>query len=49
MRDLIDPSLLPGLDFMPSFEITAESVPAIREGMEQMTAMAPEPRASQNS
>ena len=46
MRDLIDPSLLPGLDFMPSFDITAESLPAIRTGMEQMSAMVPEPQDS---
>lgn len=46
MRDLIDPSLLPGLDFMPSLDITAESLPAIRQGMEQMTAMVPEPQDS---
>ena len=46
MRDLIDPTLLPGLDFMPALDITAESLPAIREGMEQMTAMAPEPQDS---
>ena len=46
MRDLIDPSLLPGLDFMPALDITAESLPAIREGMEQMTGMVPEPQDS---
>lgn len=46
MRDLIDPSLLPGLDFMPSLDLTPESLPAIREGMEQMTAMVPEPQDS---
>lgn len=43
MRDLVDPALLPGLDLMPAFELNAQSLPAIRQGMEQMTAMAPEP------
>lgn len=46
MRDLIDPTLLPGLEFMPALDITAESLPVIREGMEQMTALAPEPQDS---
>ncbi|GLV23487.1 esterase [Sphingobium sp. TomMM35A] len=46
MRELIDPSLLAGLDFMPSFELTAESLPAIRAGMEQMSAAVPEPEGS---
>ena len=46
MRDLIEPSLLPGLDLMPAFELTAESLPAVRAGMEQMSAMAPEPQDS---
>lgn len=46
MRDLIEPSLLPGLDFMPALDLSAESLPAIREGMEQMTALAPEPQDS---
>ncbi|WP_176594613.1 alpha/beta hydrolase [Sphingobium sp. EM0848] len=46
MRDLIDPSLLPGLDFMPALELTDESLPAIRAGMEQMTEMVPEPENS---
>lgn len=46
MRDMVDPSLLPGLDFMPSLDITVESLPAIRQGMEQMSAMAPEPQDS---
>ncbi len=46
MRDLVDPSLLPGLDFMPSFDLNEESLPAIRVGMEQMSAMAPEPENS---
>lgn len=46
MRDLIDPSLLPGLDFMPALDLTAESLPAIRAGMEEMTAMVPEPENS---
>ncbi|MBZ9648293.1 alpha/beta hydrolase [Sphingobium sp. 3R8] len=43
MRDLIDPSLLPGLDFMPPLDLTNDSLPAIRAGMDQMSAMAPEP------
>jgi acetyl esterase/lipase len=46
MRDLIDPSLLPGLDFMPSLDLTPESLPAIRAGMEQMSGMVPEPQDS---
>jgi len=46
MRDLIDPCLLPGLDFMPALELTLESLPAIREGMEQMSAMVPDPQDS---
>ena len=46
MRDMVDPSLLPGLDFMPPLDITVESLPAVRQGMEQMSAMAPEPQDS---
>ena len=46
MRDLIDPSLLPGLDFMPSLDLTPESLPVIRQGMEQMSATVPEPENS---
>lgn len=46
MRDLIDPALLPGLDFMPVLDLNEQSLPAIREGMEQMTAMAPEPEGT---
>ena len=46
MRDMVDPSLLPGLDFMPPLDITVENLPAIRQGMEQMSAMAPEPQDS---
>jgi triacylglycerol lipase len=46
MRDLIDPSLLPGLDFMPPLDLAPESLPVIREGMEQMSAAVPEPEAS---
>ncbi|WP_150294218.1 alpha/beta hydrolase [Sphingobium estronivorans] len=46
MRDLIDPSLLPGLDFMPTLDLTDESLPAIRAGMEQMSAAMPEPENS---
>lgn len=43
MRDLVDPSLLPGLDLMPAFALSAEALPAIREGMAQMVAQMPEP------
>jgi triacylglycerol lipase len=43
MRDLIDPSLLPGLDYMPPLDLTQENLPAIRAGLDQMSAMAPEP------
>ncbi len=46
MRDMVDPSLLPGLDFMPPLDITVENLPTIRQGMEQMSAMAPEPQDS---
>jgi len=46
MRDLIDPSLLPGLDFVPVLELTNESLPAVRAGIEQMSAVAPEPQDS---
>jgi len=46
MRDLVDPSLLPGLDMMPAFDLTDESLPAIREGMAQMVAMVPEPEGT---
>lgn len=43
MRHLVDPALLPGLDVMPALDLTGDSLPLIRAGMEQMTAMAPEP------
>lgn len=46
MRNLVDPALLPGLDIMPALEFSDESLPAIRQGMEQMTAMAPEPEGT---
>lgn len=46
MRHLVDPTLLPGLDIMPAFELTRESLPAIREGMAQMSALMPEPEGS---
>ncbi len=46
MRHLVDPTLLPGLDIMPAFELNDESLPAIREGMAQMSAMMPEPEGS---
>ncbi|HUD93955.1 alpha/beta hydrolase [Sphingobium sp.] len=46
MHHLVDPALLPGLDVMPALELSDESLPAIRQGMEQMTAMAPEPKVS---
>jgi len=43
MRDLVDPTLLPGLDIMPALDLTEEALPAIREGLAQMSAMIPEP------
>lgn len=43
MRDLVDPALLPGLDLMPDFALSAEALPAIREGMAQMASQMPEP------
>ena len=46
MRDHVDPSLLPGLDMMPSLDFTDESLPAIRQAMEQMSALAPEPEGT---
>jgi len=46
MRDLIDPTLLAGLDFMPAFEFTGESLPMIRTGLEEMAAMVPEPEGT---
>ncbi|WP_375195092.1 alpha/beta hydrolase [Sphingobium sp.] len=46
MRHLVDPALLPGLDVMPALDLNDQSLPAIREGMEQMTAMAPEPEGT---
>lgn len=46
MRHLVDPSLLPGLDLMPAFDLNMESLPAIRQGMDQMSAMAPEPEGT---
>lgn len=46
MRDLVDPSLLPGLDLMPAFALSAEALPAIREDMAQMAAQMPEPADS---
>ena len=46
MRDLVDPALLPGLDLMPNFALSAEALPAIREGMAQMAAQMPEPADS---
>lgn len=46
MHDHVDPSLLPGLDMMPSLDFTDESLPAIRQAMEQMSALAPEPEGT---
>lgn len=46
MRDLVDPALLPALDMMPAFELSTEALPAIRAGMDQMVAAAPEPEDS---
>jgi len=43
MRHHVDPSLLPGLDIMQPFELSNEALPAIRAGMNEMAAMAPEP------
>lgn len=46
MHDLVDPALLPGLDLMPALDLNAQSLLAIRQGMEQMTTMAPEPEGT---
>lgn len=46
MRHLVDPSLLPGLDLIPAFDLNLDSLPAIRQGMEQMSALAPEPEGT---
>ena len=46
MRHLVDPALLPGLDLMPSLDLDAQSLPLIRQGMAQMTAMVPEPQGT---
>lgn len=46
MRHLVDPALLPGLDIMPALDLTEESLPLIRLGMDQMTAMMPEPEGT---
>lgn len=46
MRDHVDPSLLPGLDLVPAFDLTDASLPAIREGMTAMAAAAPEPEGT---
>lgn len=43
IRDLVDPALLPGLDLMPALDLTDESLPALRAGMDEMSAMLPEP------
>jgi len=42
----VDPSLLPGLELMQGFELTAESLPAIRAGMAEMAAAVPEPEGT---
>jgi triacylglycerol lipase len=44
VRHLVDPVLLPGLDFMPGFEFSPEALPAIRQGVDQAIAAAPEPQ-----
>ena len=46
MHHHVDPSLLPGLELMQGFELTDASLPAIREGMAQMAAAAPEPEGT---
>lgn len=46
MRHHVDPALLPGLDYMQAFDLTDESLPAIREGMNAMVAQAPEPEGT---
>ena len=46
MRHLVDPALLAGLDFMPAFVFTNDSLPLIRSGMEEMLALAPEPEGT---
>lgn len=39
-RDLIDPDLLPLVDSFPTFELSDENLPALREQTEAMTVMA---------
>lgn len=46
MRHHVDPVLLPGLDYMQTFDLSDESLPAIRAGMEDMVAQVPEPEAT---
>jgi acetyl esterase/lipase len=46
MRHLVDPALRAGLDLVPAFEFSDESLPAIRAGMEQMLAQVPEPEGT---
>ena len=40
-RHLIDPELLPGLDMMPPFVFSEDSLPAIRQGFVEMIAAQP--------
>src|SRR5436190_1528216 len=46
MRHLVDPALLAGLEFVPAFAFTYESLPAIRAGLDEMSAMMPEPQGT---
>lgn len=46
MHHLIDPSLLPGLEFMPRFDLSDEALPTIREGIAQMSAATPQPEGT---
>lgn len=46
MRDLIDPSLLPGLDLMPTLDLNDAILPALRDGMEQGSLAMPVPEGT---
>jgi len=43
VRHLVDPGLLPGLDLMQAFEFSPGALPAIRQGLDEAIAAAPEP------
>lgn len=42
-RHLVDPELLPGLDLFPAFDLTAESLPALRAQMAEIAKATPLP------